>query len=141
MPLSEVSERRIAANRINALRSTGPKTEAGKARSRLNAITHGMRSDMVVLPTEDAAAFEAEKLGWIEDWKPESQTRMALVERAAAQSWRLKRCVRIETNRLCKIADQAAVNYDKRNFSITQCELAVKLLVESGHADSVARDP
>ena len=112
MPKANVSERKRNANRANALKSTGPKTVAGKAKSRLNAITHGMRAEMVVLPTEDAAAFEAERLGWIEDWKPRSQTRMALVERAVAQSWRLRRCVRVEAARLSKIADEAAEVYD-----------------------------
>jgi hypothetical protein len=113
MSKPEISERKRNANRANALKSTGPRTEAGKARSRFNAVTHGMRAETVVLPHEDAAAFEAERLGWIEDWKPETQTRMALVERAAAQSWRLRRCVRVETARLTMITNQAAANYDR----------------------------
>ncbi|MCA1414691.1 hypothetical protein I6F30_26690 [Bradyrhizobium sp. NBAIM20] len=36
------SERKIAANRSNAKRSTGPKTEAGKTRSSRNARQHGL---------------------------------------------------------------------------------------------------
>jgi hypothetical protein len=113
MSKTEISDRKRNANRANALKSTGPRTADGKSRSRLNAVTHGMTAETVVLPHEDAAAFEAERRGWIEDWKPESQTRMALVERAAAQSWRLRRCVRVETARLTKIANQAAANYDQ----------------------------
>jgi hypothetical protein len=37
-----VSSTRLAANRANAKRSTGPRTEAGKSRSRLNALKHGL---------------------------------------------------------------------------------------------------
>ena len=46
VPLTEIrvnstSERKREANRKNAQRSTGPKTEVGKSRSRCNAIKHG----------------------------------------------------------------------------------------------------
>lgn len=36
------SEKQIAANRANAKRSTGPKTELGKSRSSQNAFRHGL---------------------------------------------------------------------------------------------------
>ncbi len=36
------SAKKIEANRRNALRSTGPRTEVGKARSRRNAFKHGL---------------------------------------------------------------------------------------------------
>ena len=49
------SKGRLAANRANALRSTGPRTEAGKARSRANSVKHGMTGAGVVPPDEAAA--------------------------------------------------------------------------------------
>jgi len=45
-----ISERKLQANRANAKRSTGPKTEAGKAASRRNALKHGIASCSVDLP-------------------------------------------------------------------------------------------
>jgi hypothetical protein len=45
-----ISERKLRANRANAKRSTGPKTEAGKATSRRNALKHGILSRSVDLP-------------------------------------------------------------------------------------------
>ena len=52
------SERQKAANQANARHSTGPKTPEGKATVRLNAVRHGLLTRDVVLPEEDAAAFE-----------------------------------------------------------------------------------
>ena len=56
-----VSEARIAANRRNALLSTGPKTAEGKVRSRANALKHGLCASVCVpesLETINARAAE-----------------------------------------------------------------------------------
>jgi hypothetical protein len=45
-----ISERKLQANRANAKRSTGPRTEAGKAASRRNALKHGILSLSSELP-------------------------------------------------------------------------------------------
>lgn len=45
-----ISERKLQANRANAKRSTGPKTAAGKAASRRNALKHGITSCSTDLP-------------------------------------------------------------------------------------------
>src|SRR5687768_9924012 len=42
--IATVSERKLAANRANAQKSTGPRTEAGKRNASLNALTHGLRA-------------------------------------------------------------------------------------------------
>jgi hypothetical protein len=107
------SQRKIASNRDNALHSTGPRTAGGKARSKLNALKHGLLSEQVVLPGEDPRAFEAEQAAWTSDWQPRSHTRAILVERAAATSWRLRRCVRLEGVRLQTLAEANLAVYDR----------------------------
>jgi hypothetical protein len=52
-----ISEKQLEANRANAQKSTGPKTEAGKKRSSLNAFRHGLTGQVLVLPEEDREAF------------------------------------------------------------------------------------
>ena len=59
-----VSARKLAANRANAQRSTGPRTAAGKARAAGNALVHGVLSRRVVLPGEDPAEFVAFADSW-----------------------------------------------------------------------------
>ena len=53
------SFRQFEANRRNALRSTGPRTEDGKRRSRLNAVRHGLTAETVVGSLEDAEDYKA----------------------------------------------------------------------------------
>jgi hypothetical protein len=47
---AHISEAQLKANRENATRSTGPRTEAGKNRARLNGLRHGLSGHTVVMP-------------------------------------------------------------------------------------------
>jgi len=114
VPAAGVSDRKRAANRANSRKSTGPRTEAGRARARHNALKHGLRSELVVLPTEDPAGFEAILGTWFDDWRPPTDARRVLVERAAAGAWRLRRCVQLETDHLAGLGRDAVAAYDGR---------------------------
>ena len=107
-----VSDRKLAANRANAAKSTGPRSAEGKARSAGNALKHGLRAELVVLPTEDASAFEASRDAWVSDWQPASEAAATLVERAAVTAWRLRRCVRLETTRFVALGRSAVDDYE-----------------------------
>jgi hypothetical protein len=54
-----ISYPQIEANRRNALKSTGPKTEAGKQASRRNAVRHGLTAETVIAALEDAEDYKA----------------------------------------------------------------------------------
>src|SRR5215831_10623755 len=91
------SERQKAANRANALHSTGPKTLDGKAAIRFNAIRHGLLTQDVVLPGEDMDAFEDL---WNQVWadrSPVGPIEEFLVNRVVNAMWRLQRLARAET--------------------------------------------
>src|SRR4051812_24506558 len=96
------TEAQINANRRNAKKSTGPRTEAGKGIARLNALDHGRRAKVVapVLPQEDPRELDAKIRAWVEDLKPEGQAQRELVERAAKVIWGIDRAERCETARL-----------------------------------------
>ena len=95
-----ISLRRLEANRRNALRSTGPRTEAGKERSRANAIRHGLTAETVVGTLEDAEDYKAFEATIIADYDPETAVARELVLRLASLLWRLRRAGAIETNLL-----------------------------------------
>ena len=91
------TKRQTKANRRNAQKSTGPKTEAGKAASSRNALCHGLTAEfLVLLPDEDGDAFERLRGGVIADLAPAGALQEVLAERAAVLLWRLDRVARME---------------------------------------------
>jgi len=61
------TEKQIAANRLNAQKSTGPKTDAGKLTTRLNSLKHGLAAQLTVLPFESQAEYDALENDLLED--------------------------------------------------------------------------
>ncbi len=86
-----VSERKRAANRRNAQKSTGPKTEAGKNKVKFNALTHGLTARTIVLPHEDADAYQKRLDDWLLDMNPRTGQETYLVDRLVRISWQLDR--------------------------------------------------
>ena len=71
--------------------SIGPHTLAGKQRSSLNAVRHGLTSNKVVLPGEDSAEFQRLLLSLVEEHHPATPTESLLVDEMAQAHWRLDR--------------------------------------------------
>jgi hypothetical protein len=97
----------IRANRNNAKKSTGPKSANGKARSRLNGLTHGMRSEEVVLVSESKEDYDKHLAAWTADWNPPTMARAHLVEKLAFNAWKSKRLARMEKSRIERRYDEA----------------------------------
>jgi hypothetical protein len=91
------SRRQIAANRRNAKKSTGPRTIAGKLRSRATAVQHGLTGETVITVFENTAEFEALQRLLISQYRPRSAIERQLVLRLSSLLWRLRRAAAIET--------------------------------------------
>lgn len=88
--------RQIRANQVDAMRSTGPRTAEGKARSSQNALRNGLLSSQVVLPDEDQEAFQALRERLWEALEPEGPVEELRADSALALIWRLARLGRVE---------------------------------------------
>jgi len=88
------TEKQIEANRLNAQKSTGPKTPEGKTNVCMNSLRHGLRARAIVLPNENQGRFHQLCDELEAEWQPQSTTEMALLEKMAIAQWKLVRAER-----------------------------------------------
>jgi hypothetical protein len=91
-----MSDRQPRANRANAQKSTGPRTEAGKQRSRLNGLRHGLTGQVSIMTDENRAAHDAFCNPIIARLGAEGPLEMQLAHLIAQDHWRLNRIQSIE---------------------------------------------
>jgi len=91
------TEKQTQANRNNAQKSTGPRTEEGKAQSSQNARKHGLLARNAVIPGEDPAEFEAQLAALEADIQPQGALEHELVRQTADAQWRMRRLTRLES--------------------------------------------
>lgn len=85
------TQKQIEANRANAKKSTGPKSQQGKARSRYNSWTHGLASRKLIAPGEWFEDFDELQTKLIDEYAPRSTVEIELIQRLAGILWRLRR--------------------------------------------------
>lgn len=138
------SERRIQANRRNALRSTGPTTERGKRTVSRNAIKHGLLAREVVLTAghgkESLKEFHDLVERLCEDFDPVGVVEESLVETIAVCWWRKARLIRAENGEIRKRLDTANVdrvlqNSDEVNFALVLSTLNFRLFDDENQAE------
>ena len=98
VPITDHDAARSARNRANASHSTGPKTEAGKHRSSLNALRHGLTGHTIVLPAEDLDAYNRFTQQSFHDLKPVGFLEEQFAQIIADTLWRLHRIPAFEHN-------------------------------------------
>ncbi len=109
------TRKQIESNKKNALVSTGPVTSEGKAIVAQNAVKHGIfAKDMIITAgdgKEDAREYQELLDGLILSLHPSGQMECLLVEKIAADYWRLRRVLRFETGSIRKFLDTAINDY------------------------------
>jgi hypothetical protein len=92
------SQKQIDANRLNAQKSTGPRTASGKARSRLNALRDALTGQITTLSDKDRPLFERLKAELVAGFNPKNPMERKLAEAIAWDTWRLDHLRAIEMN-------------------------------------------
>jgi hypothetical protein len=90
------SAAQIQANRLNAQKSTGPRTPQGKERASHNALKHGLLAREAVIQGEDPEEFELFREGMLEELGPAGAVEAMLAQRVVSLSWRLRRAERLQ---------------------------------------------
>jgi hypothetical protein len=87
----------MVANQRNALKSTGPRAEEGKAIVCQNAVKHGILCQEVLLTEEESVSFEEFSSRLTMQLNPLGDFEHFIVDRIISSAWRLRRIVHIET--------------------------------------------
>src|SRR5689334_12600555 len=90
MPITE--EERAEVRRRNGAKSRGPVTDAGKERSRQNAMKHGLSARVLALPDEDPEAIAARQHAWDDFYRPDSPATRHLVHECVRATLLADRC-------------------------------------------------
>jgi len=124
--MTNTSTKQITANKQNAQKSSGPKTDQGKAVSKYNALKHGLLSKEVLLEDENSSDLSSLGKKLRTELAPASELELVLVERIIANVWRLRRVMQveremIEDDRKNSLGDDlktlgAALSYDFINY-------------------------
>ncbi len=118
-----VTEAKLAANRRNAQKSTGPRTDAGKEKAKMNATTHGLRAETLVLLDEDPQVLDERKEAWRACLLPADDVEERLVDSAVVHTWMQDRARRAQASR---------INANITNYGVDQDQTTEEEVVALG---------
>ncbi len=124
----------VEANRRNAQQSTGPRTEAGKKISSLNALRHGLTARVVVLPSEDLAAYNRFSDEFLASLAPETFPERQCAQTIIDTQWRLNRVRSLEEGMLALGHQSPAGQLDYGHPEIHAALTAAAVFLEHSQA-------
>jgi hypothetical protein len=109
---TEISAAQLAANQQNALKSTGPKTEEGKAVARYNARRHGLTGQFYCMSEADELAYQTFETDMLRTLKPVGAYENQIAISITQDHWRLNRSRAVEFNLYGRGHDQLTDQVD-----------------------------
>jgi hypothetical protein len=117
-PKRPVSEAKWAANSVNASRSHGATSTAGKARAALNAVTHGATSNTIIfLKDESPEEFYAQVNRWVVELNAVTAAEYACIEMAVYNLWKMRRARNATAVAINEVTDSAELVYYQRQHA------------------------
>jgi hypothetical protein len=92
------SATRAAINQANAAHSTGPKTEQGKQRASLNAVSHGLTGNRMILQAHEQEAYARLTAALTAEFSPATESERQFVQKIIDCHTRLNRIAAMESN-------------------------------------------
>jgi hypothetical protein len=89
--------KQIEANRLNAQKSTGPRSVEGKLRSSQNALKSGIDAESLIILGEDRAALETLTQEYVERFHPTTPEQRHFVDILIRDDWQLRRLAKVDT--------------------------------------------
>ncbi len=90
------SLKQIQANRLNARKSTGPRSVEGKAVSRMNALQSGIDAEAEIILGEDPDHLQALRAEYAERFQPATPEERFFLETLVRDDWQLRRLARVD---------------------------------------------
>ena len=131
------TQRQIEANRLNALKSTGPRTPEGKARSSMNALKSGLDAESQFVYGEAPEDFAALQQQYLDEFQPATPQERLYVDTLIRNEWLLRRLFRAESQlwefhltskgidggyALGEVLDKASPTFMRLQRRVTLCE-------------------
>ena len=85
-------------NRLNVSKSSGPRTDRGKQRSRLNAVKHNLSGQHLILQESEVEAYNRMSASMLNDLNPKSEPERQIAQKIIDINFRLNRLTAIENN-------------------------------------------
>ncbi len=138
---SPITARQRAANRLNALESTGPRTHEGKRNSRFNGLTHGLcaqpfRRVMTHLG-EDAEEFDRFHAELVAATEPANRLEAQLVEDLALLWWKRRRSERAQAGVQVREVERLTVARERELHDVER--LTMDQTAEEAHETGLRR--